>query len=64
MERRLTIILAADVVGYGRLMAADETVTPTRLKAHRNALVEPRAKGAQANEVDAISGDLTGYGKA
>ncbi len=24
VERRLTTILAADVVGYGRLMAADE----------------------------------------
>ena len=29
VQRRLAAILAADVVGYGRLMGADETGTPT-----------------------------------
>jgi class 3 adenylate cyclase len=33
MERKLAAILAADVVGYSRLMEADEPGTLTRLKA-------------------------------
>ncbi len=32
MERRLSAILAADVVGYGRLMGADEAGTLNALK--------------------------------
>ncbi len=34
MERRLTAILAADVVGYSRLMEADEAGTLAALKSH------------------------------
>ncbi len=41
-ERRLTTILAADVVGYSRLMAADEAGTLTSLKAIRRELIEPK----------------------
>jgi len=41
-ERRLTTILSADVVGYSRLMAADEAGTLARLKAHRRELIEPK----------------------
>ncbi len=41
-ERRLTTILAADVVGYSRLMAADESGTLVRLKTHRKELLEPK----------------------
>src|SRR4030095_11610697 len=41
MERRLTAILAADVVGYSRLMGADEVGTLQRLKACRRELVDP-----------------------
>jgi class 3 adenylate cyclase len=40
--RRLTAILAADVVGYSRLMGADEEGTHARLKAHLSELVEPK----------------------
>jgi adenylate cyclase len=40
-ERRLTAILAADVVGYSRLMAADEKGTHARLKALRKDFIEP-----------------------
>jgi adenylate cyclase len=40
-ERRLAAILAADVVGYSRLMAADEQGTHTRLKVLRKDVVEP-----------------------
>ena len=43
VERRLTTILAADVVGYSRLMAADEAGTLTSLKAIRRELIEPKA---------------------
>ncbi len=42
-NRRLTTILAADVVGYSRLMAADESGTVARLKAHRKELIEPKS---------------------
>ncbi len=42
MERRLTAILAADVVGYSRLMGEDETGTLERLKSLRRELVQPR----------------------
>jgi class 3 adenylate cyclase len=42
MERRLTVILAADVAGYSRLMGSDEEGTLARLKAHRRALVDPK----------------------
>ena len=41
-DRRLTAILAADVVGYSRLMAADESGTLAQLKAHRKELLEPK----------------------
>ena len=42
VERRLTAILAADVVGYSRLMGADEEGTLSALKAIRRELVDPR----------------------
>ncbi len=41
MERRLAAILAADVVGYSRLMELDEAGTLTALKAHRKELIDP-----------------------
>jgi adenylate cyclase len=41
MERRLAAILAADVVGYTRLMGADESGTLQRLKAQREDVLEP-----------------------
>ena len=41
VERKLAAILAADVVGYSRLVGADEQGTLDRLKAHRKELVEP-----------------------
>jgi adenylate cyclase len=42
VERRLTAVLAADVVGYSRLMAADEAWTFARLKQLRKELVQPQ----------------------
>ena len=40
MQRRLAAILAADVVGYSRLMGLDEMGTLTSLKTHRRELVD------------------------
>lgn len=42
MERRLAAILAADVVGYSKAMAEDESGTLARLKAHRANLFDPK----------------------
>jgi len=42
MERRLAAILAADVVGYSRLMEADEVGALGALKAHRDELINPK----------------------
>jgi adenylate cyclase len=41
VERRLAAILAADVVGYSRLMEANEASTHARLKALRKELIDP-----------------------
>jgi len=42
MSRRLAAILAADVVGYSRLMGADEQGTLEKLKFIRKELVQPK----------------------
>ena len=42
MERRLAAILAADVVGYSRLMGEEEAGTLTALKALRKELLAPK----------------------
>ena len=39
--RRLAAILAADVVGYSRMMATDEAGTLAALKSHRKAVFDP-----------------------
>ena len=41
-ERRLAAILAADVVGYSRLMEADEEGTRARLRSLHSELIDPR----------------------
>jgi TolB-like protein/Flp pilus assembly protein TadD len=43
-ERRLIAILAADVVGYSRLMGADEEGTLAQLAEHRRELIDPRLR--------------------
>ena len=40
-ERRLAAVLAADMVGYSRLMEVDERGTLARLKTHRVELIDP-----------------------
>ncbi len=42
MERRLAAILAADVVGYSRLMGKDEAGTLGAIKACREELIDPK----------------------
>jgi len=42
IQRRLAAILAADVVGYSHLMAADEAGTLAELNALRKELIDPR----------------------
>ena len=44
IERRLAAILAADVVGYSRLMTADEEGTHVRLLAYRREVIEPKIR--------------------
>ena len=41
MDRRLSAIFAADMVGYSRLMEADEIGTLERQKFHRQELIDP-----------------------
>lgn len=43
MQRRLAVILAADVVGYSTLMDEDEAGTLAALKAHRAEVFDPEA---------------------
>jgi len=42
--RRLAAILAADVVGYSRLMGADEEGTHERFKTHLRELIDPKIR--------------------
>ena len=41
VQRRLAAILVADVVGYSRLMGADEEGTLAALRSHRTELIDP-----------------------
>ena len=56
MERRLAAILAADVVGYTRLMGENETLTLAALKAHREELFEPTI-AARGGRIVKLIGD-------
>lgn len=44
VKRRLAAIFTADIVGYSRLMGADDEGTLVRLKAHHDDLVAPKIK--------------------
>ena len=56
--RRLTAILAADVVGYSRLMGADEEGTHERLKAHLVELVKPKIEEHRGRTVKSTDDGL------
>ena len=44
-ERRLATIMAADIVGYSRLMDADEEGTYSALRAARSEVIDPKIEG-------------------
>jgi adenylate cyclase len=56
MERRLTAILAADVVGYSRLMGANETGTLAALKALQTGFIDGKIAKHQGRIVK-LTGD-------
>ena len=56
VQRRLAAILATDVVGYSRLMGADEAATLAALKAHRGALIDLKIAEHQGRIVK-LTGD-------
>ncbi len=56
MERRLAAILAADVVGYSRLIRADEEGTLAAFKALRAELIDP-ALGEHQGRIVKLMGD-------
>jgi adenylate cyclase len=56
VERRLAAILAADVVGYSRLVSADEPGTLVLWRAHWDELIEPKIAEHQGRVVR-IAGD-------
>ena len=56
MERRLSAIMAADVVGYSRLMGANEVGTLISLKSHRSELIDPTIAEHQGRIVK-LTGD-------
>jgi adenylate cyclase len=58
INRKLAAILAADVVGYSRLMGADETGTLTALKRHRETIFDP-AVAAHNGRIVKLIGDGT-----
>ena len=58
VERKLTAILAADVVGYSRLMGEDEAGTLARLKSLRKELVQPKIAGGRGRIVKLMGDGL------
>ncbi len=58
INRKLAAVLAADVVGYSRMMAADEAGTLAALKRHREATFDP-AVAAHNGRIVKLIGDGT-----
>ena len=58
INRRLAAILAADVVGYSRLMAGDEAGTLASLKRHRETVFDP-AVAEYGGRIFKVMGDGT-----
>ena len=56
LQRKLTAIMAADVVGYSRLMELDEAGTLVRLQANRREIVMPRV-ASHGGRVVKLMGD-------
>src|SRR5712671_2526767 len=60
VERRLTAILAADVVGYSRLMGVDEEGTLAALKMLRREVADPKIKEHRGRIVHTTGDGLLG----
>src|SRR5262249_58660613 len=58
MTRKLAAIIAADVVGYSRLMGADEAGTLAALKKHRRELIDPKIAEHQGRIVKTMGDGL------
>ncbi|MBI3439403.1 MAG: adenylate/guanylate cyclase domain-containing protein [Proteobacteria bacterium] len=56
MQRKLTVILSADIVGYSALMERDESGTLARLKENRKSLFDPRV-ASQGGRTFKVMGD-------
>ena len=56
MQHKLTVIVSADVVGYGALMERDEAGTLARLKANRKAIFDP-CVAAHGGRIVKLMGD-------
>jgi adenylate cyclase len=56
MQRKLTVIVSADVVGYSTLMERDEAGTLARLKAGRKEIFDPRV-AAHGGRIVKLMGD-------
>ena len=65
IQRRLAAILAADVVGFSRLMEADESGTLTALKSRRKDVLDPLVARHQ-RRIFKVTGDgvLVEFGSA
>ena len=65
MEHRLAAVLMADVVGYSRLMEADEAGTLAAVKERRTAVLEPTVR-AHGGRIVKVMGDgvLIEFGSA
>ena len=59
MERRLAAVLATDMVGYSRLMEADEAGTLARQKACRYDVVDPEIQRCRGRIVKTTGGNGT-----
>ncbi len=65
VERKLAAILAADMVGYSRLMEADEEGVLARQKGHRRELIDPEIAAANGRIVKSTGdGLLVEFGNA
>jgi adenylate cyclase len=56
MQRKLTVIVSADVIGYSALMERDEAGTLERLKANRKLIFDPRV-AAHGGRIVKLMGD-------
>ena len=56
MQRKLTVIVSADVIGYSGLMERDEAGTLDRLKANRRSIFDPRV-AAHGGRIVKLMGD-------